>query len=68
MATKWVFLLVGVYTMAKTSPVENFKHGMKADMPTNMATLFARGVLWRSHFFGNFKLYEKKLGLQRTPT
>lgn len=32
------------------------------DMDTNMATfVFARGVLWRSSFLGNFKPFDKKL-------
>jgi hypothetical protein len=41
---------VGVYTMAKTPPMKNFKHGWKNDMATNMATFIVRGVLQRSSF------------------
>jgi hypothetical protein len=57
-----------VHTMAKTSTMENFKHGCKNDIAPNMATLYARGVLWRSSCLGNLKPLDKKLGLQRTPT
>ena len=53
-----------VYNMAKTSPVENFKHGWKNDTIVNMATLFARGVLRGSSFKGNLKPLGKKLDLQ----
>jgi hypothetical protein len=34
-----------VSTMAKTSLVENFKHGWRIDMIVNMATFFITGVL-----------------------
>ena len=34
-----------VYTMAKTYMMDNFKHGWKNDMATNMASLVARGNL-----------------------
>ena len=57
-----------VYTTAKTSPVDDFKHGWQNDMATNMAILFAKGGLWRSSFLGNLKPSDKKLGLWRTPT
>ena len=57
-----------VYTMAKTSLVKNFKDGWKNDMDANMATRFARGVLWKSRFLGNLKPLNKKLGLHITPT
>ena len=40
----------------------------KSDMVTNMATLLARGVLWRSSFLGNLKPSDKKLDLWATPT
>ena len=53
-----------VYTMAKTSQVENFNHGWKNDLAINMATPFARGVLQRSSFLDNLKPSNKKLGLQ----
>jgi hypothetical protein len=39
------FSPVGVYNMAKTSPVENFKNGRTSDMDANMAALFVRIVL-----------------------
>ena len=51
------------YTTAMTSPVENFKHGWKYDMGVNLATLFTKGILWRSSFLGNFKPLDKKLSL-----
>ena len=61
--------LVGVYTMAKTSPVENFNHEWKNNnMIANMATFLARVVLCRSSFLSNLKPSYKKLDLQRTPT
>ena len=44
-----------VYVIAKTSLVENSKHGWKNDMVANMATLFVRGVLWRSCFLGKLQ-------------
>jgi hypothetical protein len=59
---------VGVDTMGKTSLVKNSKHGWKNDTATNMTTLFARWVLWRSSFLGNLNPSHKKLGLMRTPT
>ena len=37
------------------------------DMATNMATIFARGVLWRLSFLGNLKPSDKKLDLHKTP-
>ena len=58
----------GVYTMAKTSSMENFKNRWKIDVAINMATLFARGVLQRSSFSYNLKPLDKKLDLSRTPT
>ena len=42
-----------VYTTAKVSLVENFKHECKNGIVANMATLFAREVLRRSSSFGN---------------
>ena len=60
--------LIGVYTMAKTFLVENFKHKRKIDMDVNMTTLFDRGVLRRSSFLGNLKSSVKKLDVRRTPT
>ena len=36
--------LVGVHTMAKTFPMENFNHGWENDMVANMPTLIARGL------------------------
>jgi hypothetical protein len=62
---------IRVYTMGKTSLVEHFKHGWKKDMATNMATLFARGVMQSPSFLGNLKPSYKKLDLhdlQITPT
>ena len=50
--------LAGFYTTAKTSPVKNFKHGWNNDMVSNMATLFAKGVLHRPSVLG--KALEKK--------
>ena len=41
---------------------------MKNDMGANIATFLARGVLWRSSFWGNLKPSCKKLGLRKTPT
>ena len=35
--------LAGVYTIAKTSLVENFKHELKNDMIANMTTFFLLG-------------------------
>ena len=55
--------LVKVYTMAKTFLVENVSMNDKIDMVTNLATLFARGVHWRSSVLGNLKPPDKKLGL-----
>ena len=52
-----------VYTTAKSSLVKNFKHEWKYDVDANMATHFARGVLRRSSFLGNFEPPNKKLGL-----
>ena len=60
--------LTWVYTIDKTSLLENFKYGWKHEMVANMATLFVRGILWKSHFLGNLKLLEKKLDVQRIPT
>jgi hypothetical protein len=40
----------------------------KNDMITNLATLFARGVLWRSSLLANLKPSDKKLDLWATPT
>ena len=37
--------LARVYTMAKTSPMKNFKLEWKNDTAANMATFFARGIL-----------------------
>jgi hypothetical protein len=51
-----------------TSLIENFNHGWKNDMVANMATFFARGVLWNSKFLSNLKPSGKKLGLRRFPT
>ena len=56
-----------VYTMAKTSHVENFNGEWMNDVAPNIATPFARGVLWRLSFLDNLKPLDKKLGLQRTP-
>ena len=55
--------LAKVYTTSKTSPIENFEHEWKYDMATNMATLFARGVLRMSSFLGNLKPLDKKLDI-----
>ena len=55
--------VAGVYTTTKTFTMENFKHGWKNDMAANMATPFARGVLWRSSFLGRLKPLNKKLDL-----
>jgi hypothetical protein len=52
-----------LYNMPKTSLVKNFKHELKNDMVANMATLFAKGVFWRSNFLSNLKPSSKKLGL-----
>ena len=61
--------LAGVYTIAKTSLVENFKHELKNDMIANMTTFFfAREVPRGLSFLGNFKPSDKKLDFQRTPT
>jgi hypothetical protein len=60
--------LAKVYTMSKASLVKNFKDEWKNDMDANMATRFARGVLWKSSFMGNLQPLNKKLGLPRTPT
>jgi hypothetical protein len=61
--------LAGVYAMAKTSLMKNFKHGWKKDMDANMATLFVERLLRRSRsFLGNLKPSDKQLGLLKTPT
>jgi hypothetical protein len=64
--------LVGVYTTTKIFSVENFKHEWKKwhGLPTWQTFLFlwARGVLWRSNFWGNLEPLNKKLDLVRTPT
>ena len=38
------------------------------DMDAIMATILARGVLWKSSFLENLKSLDMKFGLQRTPT
>lgn len=69
MVTKWVHQLgSSAYRMAKTSLVENFKHRWKNDMAINMATLFAREVLWKLSLLGNLKPLDKKVGLEGGPT
>jgi len=57
---------VGVYTLAKTSSMKNSKHERNNDMDVNMATVFVRGVLWRSSFLVNLKPLNLKLDLWRT--
>ena len=53
---------IGVYTMTKTSLVENFKHEGKNN------SFLRGGDLWRSSFLGNLKPSDKKLGLRKSPT
>jgi hypothetical protein len=65
---KWDSYPVEVYITVKNPLVENFAHGWKNDMAANVATLFWRGVLWRSSFLGNLKASDKKLGHRRTLT
>lgn len=60
--------LAEVYTTVKSSLVETFKRRWKYDMAINMATLFAKGVLWRSSVLDNLKPSDEKLDLKRTPT
>jgi hypothetical protein len=43
--------------------VENFNHGWKNDMVVNMATLFAKGVLWRSSLLDSLKTSYVELAL-----
>lgn len=45
------FSPAGVYTVTKTSSVEN--NEWKNDMAVNMATFFATGLLWRTSFLNN---------------
>ena len=54
--------VAGVYTTAKTSPMENFKYGWKklTWWPTWQIFL-ARGVLQRSCFLGNLKPHTRNL-------
>ena len=47
--------------MTKTSPLENIKHWWKNNMAINMATLYARGVIWMSNALDNFKPLNKNL-------
>ena len=54
---------VGVHTMVKAFPVENFNNGWKNDMVANMATLSAKGVFGRSSFLGDLGPSYMKLGL-----
>ena len=58
----------GSYTTAKTSPVDNFKHGWNNDIAVNMNIIFARGVHWRSSVLGNLEPSNKKPDLWRTTT
>ena len=44
------------------------RYEWKNYMVVNMATIFARRVLWRSSFLGNLKPLDHKFGLWRTPT
>jgi hypothetical protein len=60
--------LTGVCAMAKTSPVENFKHRWRNVMVVHMATFFAKGVLQWSIFFSILKPSDKKFGLQSIST
>ena len=60
--------LAKVYTMAKSSQAKIFEHEWKDDMAANMATLYARAILWRPSFSSNLKPLNKKLALQRIPT
>ena len=57
------FSLARVYIAEKTILMENFKCGFENDMDVNMATLFARGILWRWSFLSNLKPSYKKLDL-----
>ena len=60
---------IGVYTTAKTCPVENFKHRWKNDIVTNIATfVLLGGVFQKSSFLGNLKPSDKKLDPRKTPT
>ena len=69
LATKWPGSSpVGVYAMAKTFIVKNFKHGWKHDVDANMTTHFTREILRRSSFLGNLESSNMKLDLWRTPT
>jgi hypothetical protein len=65
---EWDSFLVYIYTTVNSPPVENFAHGWKNDMSTNVVILFWRGVLRRSSFLGNLKALDKKLGLWRILT
>jgi hypothetical protein len=49
--------------MVKTFLVENFNHGWKNDMVVNMATLFPKGVFWRSSFLDNLRTSYVELAL-----
>ena len=58
---------VGVYNLAKTSLMENFKTWMKNDTGANMATLL--GEFSGGHIsWATINPHNKKLGLWKTPT
>lgn len=46
------FTVIGIYNIAKTFLVENFKHRWETNMVANMATNFVRGIFWRFSFLG----------------
>ena len=52
-----------VYSTAKPSPAENFKHGLTNYMVVNMATNFGRGILCMLGFLGTLETLDKKLDL-----
>ena len=54
-------LLVGVYTMAKISLVENFERGWKNDMANQHGNILLGELSGGSSFLGNFKPSYKKL-------
>ena len=56
--------LVGAYIIAKTSPVENFKHGLKNHTVANMPIVSARGGSLDIKFLGQ----PQSLGQETRPT
>jgi hypothetical protein len=49
---KWVLHQLGFTVWAKTSPVENFKHGLKNDMVVNISTFLCKSRYPKVKFLG----------------